>query len=119
LHLRADDGNLKGATPVATLEERVAYLEGRMVEHSRTVDGIREALAALEQRMDRRFERVDRRFEGVDRRFDALDQRIDALDRKLDHRTAALDDKMSRQFTWVVGIQVTTLMAIVAAFLSR
>jgi hypothetical protein len=90
----------------------VAYLEGRVVEHSRTVDGIREALAALEQRMDRRFE-------GVDRRFDTLDQRIDALDRKLDHRTAALDDKMSRQFTWAVGIQVTTLVAIVAALLSR
>ena len=97
---------------MATLEERVAFLEGRIVEHSRTMDGIREAIVALEQRMDRRFEGVDRRFESMERRFEALDL-------KLDQRTAALDEKISRQFTWVVGIQVTTLVAIVASLLAR
>jgi hypothetical protein len=94
-----------------------------VVEHSRSIDGIREAIMTLEQRMDRRFEGVDRRFDALERtvneRFAATDQRIDALDRKLDHRTTTLDDKMSRQFSWVVGIQVTTLVAIVAALLSR
>jgi hypothetical protein len=44
---------------------------------------------------------MDARFEGHDRRFDGL------------------DDKMSRQFVWLVGIQVTTLVAMVGALLAR
>jgi hypothetical protein len=50
----------------------LAFLEGRVVEHSRQIDGIREAIDSL-------------------------------------------DGKVSRQFMWLVGIQVTTLVAIVAA----
>ena len=30
-----------------------------------------------------------------------------------------LDDKISRQFTWLVGIQITTLVAILVALFSR
>lgn len=112
---------------MATLEERVAFLEGRVVEHSGALDGVRGAIVSLEQRIDRRFElfeqRMDRRFEDVDRRLDALDakidQRIGELDRRLDQRIEAVDMKMSRQFTWLVGIQVTTLVAIVATLLAR
>ena len=51
--------------------------------------------------MDARFDLVDRRFESVDRRFESM------------------DDKISRQFIWVVGVQVTTLVAIVGALLAR
>ena len=47
--------------------------------------------------MERRFEAVDRRFEAVDRRFEAVER------------------NMSSQFRWIVGIQVTTLIAIVGA----
>lgn len=56
--------------------ERLAFLEGRVVEHSRQIDGIREAIDSL-------------------------------------------DGKVSRQFMWLVGIQVTTLVAIVAALVAR
>lgn len=90
---------------MATLEERVAFLEGRVVEHSGALDGVRGAVASLEQRMDRRFEQLEQR---MDRRFEDVDRRLDAL-----------DAKMSRQFTWLVGIQATTLVAIVAALLSH
>lgn len=86
---------------MATLEERVAFLEGKVEEHSRGIDGIREAVVHLEQRMDRRFEAVDRRLEAVDRRLEALDQ------------------KLTRQFVWFVGVQVTTLAAIVVALVGR
>lgn len=72
------------------------------------IDGIREALVSLEQRMDRRFEAIDRRFEAIERRLDGLDGRIDGL-----------DTRMSRQFTWIVGLHVTTLAAVVAARLAR
>ena len=79
----------------------MTVVEGTVDEHSRALAGVREAVTGLEQRMDTRFEAVDRRFEGLERRMDTL------------------DDKISRHFTWVVGIQVTTLVAIVAALLAR
>jgi uncharacterized coiled-coil protein SlyX len=84
-----------------TLEERVAYLEGQVSEQSRAQMEIRDAVRSLEHRGDARFDAVDRRFNAVDRRIDSL------------------DDRVSRQFVWMVGIQVTTLVAIVAALLSR
>jgi glutathione S-transferase len=52
------------------------------------------AIRHLEQRTDTRFDTVDRRFD-------------------------ALDAKMSRQFMWLAGVQITTLVAIVAALISR
>jgi uncharacterized coiled-coil protein SlyX len=100
---------------VAGLEERVAFLEGRVVEHSHMLDGIRDAIVHLEQRMDRRFELLEQRFAAIDQRFASVDQRLNALDQRIDN----LDAKVSRQFMWLVGIQVTTLVAIVAALVAR
>jgi hypothetical protein len=82
----------------------MAFLEGRVVEQSRALGGIRDAIVGLEQRLDRRFAAVDVRFAALEAK---LDQRTGALEARLDERTAALDEKMSRQFTWTVGIQVT------------
>jgi hypothetical protein len=78
----------------STLEEGVAYLEGQVSEHTNTMLDIRDSVRQLERRMEARFDVVDRRFEGM-------------------------DDKISRQFTWVVGIQLTTLVAILGALLAR
>jgi len=98
---------------VAALEERIAYLEGKVEEQSRSVDGVREA--------------ADRRFEALLRKLDALDQKLDqrtfAIVRELHERTDTLDQKISRQFVWLAGAQMTTLLAvagaIVAAVLAR
>jgi len=84
-----------------TLDERVAYLEGQVSEQSHARLGLRDAVRSFEHRVDVRFEAVDRRFDAVDRRLDSL------------------DGKVSRQFVWLVGIQVTTLVAIVTALLAR
>jgi uncharacterized coiled-coil protein SlyX len=109
-----------------TIEERVAYLEGRVSEQGQTLTEIRDAIRHLEQRFDARFEGHDQRFDGLERsidaRFDAVDRRFDVIDRRfesVDRRIDGLDDKMSRQFVWLVGIQVTTLVAIVGALLAR
>jgi predicted RNase H-like nuclease (RuvC/YqgF family) len=103
---------------VPTLEERVAYLEGQVSEHTHTLIEIRDAIRQLDQRFDARFEQVDRRFEQVDRRFEQLERRFDTRFDVYDRRLEGLDEKVSRQFTWVVGIQVTTLIAIVGALLA-
>ena len=76
------------------VEERVAHLEGHVNELSQRLSSIEGAVRHLEQRMDARFEAADRRFD-------------------------ALDGRMSRQFMWLVGIQITTLVAVVVALISR
>ncbi len=83
------------------LDPRVARVEGQVSELSLRLTGVEDAIRHLEQRTDARFDAVDRRFE-------------------------TLDAKMSRQFMWLVGIQVTTLAAVVttlaavvAALISR
>ena len=74
--------------------ERVAYPEGQVNEHSNTFSDMRETMRHFENRMDARFESVDRRLEQ-------------------------LDQKMSRQFLWLVGVQMTTLIAMVGALMAR
>lgn len=62
------------------------------------------------QRMDRRFEAIDRRFDAIDLRFVGIDRRLEGIDGRIE----GLDTRVSRQFTWLVGLHVTTLAAVVA-----
>jgi uncharacterized coiled-coil protein SlyX len=90
---------------VPTIEERVAFLEGQVSEQSHALLEVRDSVRHLEQRMEARF--------------DSFEQRIDARLAGVDRRIDGLEDKVSRQFVWTVGVQVTTFVAIVAALLSR
>jgi len=85
---------------MGTLEERVAYLEGRREEHVAAIGEVRADVRDLgtEMRdfrteMNQRFDRVDTKFERIEARFD------------------------SRLF-WLVGFQFTTLIAVIAALLN-
>jgi uncharacterized coiled-coil protein SlyX len=90
---------------MAALEQRVSYLEGQVNEQSQALAAFRDALGRFEQR-------VDARFNAVDARFNAFEQRVDA-------RFNGLENKMSTQFLWIIGVQVTVLVAVLAAMLSR
>ena len=61
---------------MATLEERVAYLEGQVSEHTQTLIDIRDSIRQLERRFDGRFDAIDRRIDGIEAKFD---RRIDEL----------------------------------------
>ncbi|GER93625.1 hypothetical protein A45J_1373 [hot springs metagenome] len=96
-----------------TLEERVAYLEGKVEEHSKVWSDLKDMMInhdskmiAFEQRIDRRFEAIDKRFEAIDRRFEAIDKRFEAI-----------DQKFSKYFLWIIGIQVSVLLAVIASML--
>ena len=91
-----------------TVEERVTEVEYKVAENARSIDGLREAIVEGFKAMDRRFEAMDRRFEDMDRRFEAMGQRFD-------RRLEVVDENMSRQFRWIVGIQITTLLAMIGA----
>lgn len=86
------------------------------------LNGIRDAMASFEARMDRRFEQMDRRFEQLEQRMDARFAQVDARFTQMearfsqvDQRFEALDAKMSRQFMWLIGILLTGLIAMLGA----
>ena len=108
------------------IEERVAYLEGRVGK----VDDLGPRIDAVDGKLDRAVETLSSRIEALDRklsgRIEGLDQKIDhvrvelsarieALDAKFDH----MNDRMGVQFRWLVGIQIAVLLAVVGALLSR
>ena len=128
-----------------TLDERVAFLEGRVDEHSRGVGDMRALVVQLDGKVDRRIDGLDGRFEAIDRRFEAIDARFEAIDRRFDRRfetidrrfeavdrrfedvdrrftalegqIGALDQKVSRQFLWLMGALTTVLVSVIGSLL--
>ena len=102
-----------------TLEERVAALEAKVDAHVVSASDLRGALAGLQEQMHRRFEQVDYRFtelqEQMHRRFEQVDHRFAELQGQINQRFDAADQKVDRHFTWLVGIQVAVLVAVVGA----
>jgi uncharacterized coiled-coil protein SlyX len=87
--------------PMPTLDERVAHLEGSLEEHSTIVTALRDDIQELS------------------RRVNALADRLDSGSDRLDSRMDAFDAKLSRQFTWLVGIQIVMFIAVMSAIGSR
>lgn len=77
----------------ASLEERVAYLEGKVEEHSRGYAQLREDIHQIRQHILH------------------IDQKIDPFRDELSGRIDALDQKFSRWFAWLAGILITALLA--------
>jgi hypothetical protein len=75
------------------MEARYTAQEAAMV---RTDQAIRDGGGDLRTAMQAMDERIDRRFDGVERRFDTMD----------------------RKFHWLLAVQVTTLVTLVAAAFS-
>jgi uncharacterized coiled-coil protein SlyX len=116
---------------VPALEERVAFVEGRVTEQAQMMEGFQRSVARLEMRIDRvdarvnhletrmdqRFDAVDRRFEGLESRMAAFEHRVDTRFAGIDQRFMSLESTISRQFYWIVGIQMTVGTAVIAAIL--
>jgi hypothetical protein len=87
-----------------SLDERVAFLEGRISDHTGAVADLRTDVRELRGELrDLRGELRDLRGEVI-RRFEVSDAKIDALGTRVDVK-----------FTWLVGIQVAILIALVGA----
>ena len=81
-------------------------MEGKVEEHSRGYVDLPEAIRHLEERMTALDQKVDRFREELAARIGETNTRIDAL-----------DQKVSRQFVWLVGIQVAVLLAVIGALI--
>ena len=79
-----------------TLEERVAYIEGRVEEHSKAWEDLKDMIINLDHKVD---------------------TRIDSLDQRFSSRMDSLDQKFSRYFLWIIGIQVTIFLSIIVTLL--
>ena len=106
-----------------TVEERVSLVEHKVAENATGVERLHAAIVDLGDRMDRRFDAVDRRFEAMeqrwDRRFEAIDRRFDLMERRFDlmeRRFESLEQRQSTHFRWVIGVQLTTTVALMATF---
>ncbi len=107
-----------------TIEERVAYLEGKDEKHSHAFESLKDMMIHLDSRINALDAKVDRRIDALEGRINAfngristLEGRINALDEKVDRRIDALDAKLSKYFLWLFGIQVSILLAIIATLL--
>jgi tetrahydromethanopterin S-methyltransferase subunit G len=112
-------------------EERIACLEGKVEEHSRGFDDLRQSISridghvvALDGKVDRfrdelaaRIDGLAPRFSALGSRMDALGSRIDALDQKVDRFRGELARQMTRQFSWLVGIQITVLLVVLGSLI--
>ncbi|MCS7235187.1 MAG: hypothetical protein RMM30_04330 [Armatimonadota bacterium] len=98
-----------------TLEERVAYLEGKVEELSGGHTQLRQGIHVLDQKVDRFREELSSRIDALDHKVDRfreeLSSRIDALDHRLNTRIDTLDQKVSRWFAWLAGFLITALLA--------
>ena len=85
---------------MASLEERVAYLEGQTGEHTSAISELRLDVRDLRTEMNRRFDQMDARFAGMDAKFDLRFSQMDV------------------RFAWLIGFQFATFMTIIAALLN-
>lgn len=95
--------------------ERLARVEGRVEEHSRMVEDIAGRFTNLEARFDRAEANINARFERVDARLDHLDRKIDGvrdgLGGKIDVFQREIDGKLTRYFTWMVGLTLASWLS--------
>jgi tetrahydromethanopterin S-methyltransferase subunit G len=63
-------------------------------------------------------EEHSRGYAEIRERLTFLDQKVDRFREELAARIDALDQKVSRQFIWLVGIQITVLVAVVGALIA-
>ncbi|MCS7312420.1 MAG: hypothetical protein NZ742_05855 [Acidobacteria bacterium] len=123
----------------ATLQERGTYLEGRLEEPSRLGAELREMVFHLDQKVDRLRkelfaqlqaldprllaetravdQNVDRFREELTAQMQGLDQRLSARVQSLEQKVQDLDQRMTRYFIWLMGLQFATLATIISILL--
>lgn len=105
----------------ATLEERVAYLEGKVEEHSYAWQDLKEAIretnnriTLLEQKIDQRFGQIDQRFGQIDQRFGQIDQLI----AHLEQRIAQIDQRIDKLFFFILATLVSSIGALISTLIN-
>ena len=119
---------MRGTGMLESLEERVAYLEGRVEEQSKLGGELRDMMFHLDQKVERIREELLAEIRAVDQKVErvreelsaeirAVDQKVERTREELLTRFHGLEQRFSRYFTWLVGLQFATLLTIIAFLL--
>ena len=93
-----------------SVEERLAYLEGRVGDHTNAIGEIRTELRDLRNEMNAGFATQRTEFGAL---RGEMNQEFTSLRAEMDRRFGSVDAK----FTWVIGIQVGMLLMVASAAL--
>jgi predicted nucleic acid-binding Zn-ribbon protein len=97
-----------------TLEERVAYLEGKVEEHSYAWQDLKEAIRETNQRITHMEQKFDQRFAQIDQRFAQIDQRF----AQIDQRFAQIDQRIDKLFFFILATLASSIGALISALVS-
>jgi chromosome segregation ATPase len=93
-----------GGQMPATIEERVAYLEGKVEEHTTGLRDVKEMFIHIDTKMDDKFVQIDGKFIALEqkiaetnKRIDAINERIDMLSDSLNNRINLLSDSLNNR----------------------
>lgn len=103
---------------MVSIAERVAYLEGQSGPQVAAIDDLRVQVGGVRGEVGGlRGELGELRGELGELRGELGELRgeVRELRRDMDRRLERLEDKVDRRFTWLVGMQVATLLGVIAA----
>jgi len=123
-----------GRNDDSTMEviERISVIEGKVSEHDRIFDMIREEIRGLREYIDGRIDdtntRIDdlklnmnKRIDETNRRIDETNKRIEGMDTRLNGKMEEMDIRLNRRidsnFKWMLGVQITMWITIIVAIL--
>jgi predicted nucleic acid-binding Zn-ribbon protein len=94
-----------------TLEERVAYLEGKVEEHSYAWQDLRERITHMEQTFSQRFISLEQRVNHLEQKFD---QRF----AQIDERFARIDQRIDKLFFFILATLASSIGSLIAAIIA-
>ncbi len=116
---------------MASIEERVAYLEGKVEEHSYAWQDLRDRITHMEQKFEQRFlsldQKIDRfrdelagrigethgRIDETNKRIDETNKRIDGTNKRIDGTNKRID----RLFFFILATMASAIGSLIATIL--
>ncbi len=129
----------EGNNSMEEVAGRISTLEGKVSEHDRIFDMIREEIRGLREYIDGRISDtnariddlnvrlgdfkldMDKKIDATNARIDETNKRIEGMDMRLNGRIEEMDKrlsgKMDSNFKWMLGIQIAMWITIISAIL--
>jgi len=105
-----------------TTEERVAYLEGKVEEHSSAWQDLREAIRETNQRITHLEQKIDQRFGQVEERINHLEQKFDqrfiGIDQRIYEMDQRINQRIDRLFFFILATLVSSIGSLIAVLVS-
>jgi hypothetical protein len=103
---------------MASVEERVSFLEGQVVLLPQMIDALHADVRSLRTEMNSGLDSLRTEMHrGLDSVRGEMNSGVISVRAEMTQLGRDLDNRMSRQFYWLLGVQMTTFLATLAAIL--